>query len=180
MGQAEDVRALIEPVLASEGLELFDLELKSGLLRVAVDGPNGIDIDRLGQLSQRFSRLLDERDPIPNRYTLEVTSPGLERALRTPEHFRKAVGTEISVRTTGEAAEDGDRRTQGVLEAADDDAITIRAHGGPDGPTARRIPYSQIDRARTVFQWGGQPKPGQKNPKSRQRRTKQTQKKAAS
>jgi ribosome maturation factor RimP len=170
MGQAEDVRALIEPVLVGEGLELFDLELKPGLLRVAVDGPHGVDVDRLGDLSQRLSRLLDERDPIPNRYTLEVTSPGLERALRTPAHFRKAVGTEVTVRTTGEAAEDGERRTQGVLEAADDQGITV---------AGRTIPYSQIDRARTVFEWGGKPKPGQSK-QSRQKRAKPTQKKAAS
>ena len=161
MGQAEDVRALIDPVLANEGLELFDCELKPGLLRVVVDSPDGVDIDRLGKLSQRLSRLLDERDPIPSRYTLEVTSPGLERQLRTPEHFRKAVGTEITVRTTGAAAEEGDRRTQGILESADDDGIVV---------AGRRITYAQIDRARTVFQWGGQPKPGKR----------QKQKKAAS
>lgn len=157
MGQAEVVRALIEPVLANEGLELFDCEVKSGLVRITVDGPGGVDIDRLGRLSQRFSRLLDERDPIPNRYTLEVTSPGLERALRTPDHFRKAVGTEVTVRTTGEAAEEGDRRTQGVLEAADDGGIVV---------AGRRIAYDNIDRARTVFQWGGQPKPGKRQKKA--------------
>lgn len=153
MGQAEDVRALVEPVLATEGLELFDLELKPGLLRITVDKDGGVDIDRLGKLSQRLSRLLDERDPIPNRYTMEVTSPGLERSLRTPEHFRRAVGSEITVRTTGEAAEEGDRRTQGVLEAADDSGITV---------AGRRITYDHIDRARTVFEWGGKPKPGKK------------------
>jgi ribosome maturation factor RimP len=151
MGQAEVVRALLEPVLAAEGLELFDCELKPGLLRVTVDGPSGVDVDKLGHLSKRLSQLLDERDPIPSRYTLEVTSPGLERALRTPDHFQRAVGQLVSVRTTGDAASEGDRRTQGTLESADSEAIVI------DG---RRIPYDQIDRARTVFEWGGKPKPG--------------------
>jgi ribosome maturation factor RimP len=154
MGQAEAVRALVEPVLASEGLELFDCEVKPGLLRVTVDGPAGVDVDRLGQLSQRLSRLLDERDPIPGRYTLEVTSPGLERPLRTPEHFRRAVGELVTVRTTGEAAAEGDRRIQGQLESADDSGIVIAGH---------RIAYDQIDRARTVFEWGGAPKPGKKS-----------------
>ena len=84
--------------------------MKPGLLRVSVDGPGGVDIDRLGKLSKRLSQLLDEQDPIPSRYTLEVTSPGLERPLRTPEHFRKSVGTEITVRTTGEV--EGERRAQ--------------------------------------------------------------------
>jgi ribosome maturation factor RimP len=168
MGQAEEVRALVEPVLANEGLELFDLEVKPGLLRITVDKAGGVDIDRLGQLSKRLSRLLDERDPIPNRYTMEVTSPGLERSLRTREHFRKAVGSQITVRTTVEAAEEGDRRTQGTLEAADDSGIVVSVHGAPPGATSRRITYDQIDRARTVFEWGGKPKPGsRKNEKKR-------------
>jgi ribosome maturation factor RimP len=153
MGQAEEVRALVEPVLAGEGLELFDCELKPGLLRVTVDAPGGVDADKLGHVSQRLSRLLDERDPIPARYTLEVSSPGLERQLRTPDHFRRAVGTEITVRTTGEATgENGaERRVQGNLDSADDDAIVV---------AGRRITYDHIDRARTVFEWGGNPKPG--------------------
>lgn len=157
MGQAEAVRALVEPVLASEGLELYDCELKPGLLSVVVDGPDGIDVDRLGTISQRLSRLLDERDPIQSRYTLEVTSPGLERQLRTPEHFRKAVGELVAVRTTGEAAAEGDRRVQATLDAVDDAGITV---GG------KHIPYDQIDRARTVFEWGGQPKPGKAKKKA--------------
>jgi ribosome maturation factor RimP len=164
MGQAEEVRALVEPVLSTEGLMLFDCELKPGLLRVTVEGADGVDAERLGKLSQRLSRLLDERDPIPGRYTLEVSTPGLERALRTPEHFRTAIGTEITVRTTGEATKENgaERRVQGVLESADDDGITV---------AGRHITYDQIDRARTVFQWGGQPKPGQaRNPKSKQKK----------
>jgi ribosome maturation factor RimP len=171
MGQAETVRALVEPVLADEGVELFDCELKPGLLRVTVDAPQGVDADRLGRLSKRLSRLLDEQDPIPGRYTLEVTSPGLERQLRTPEHFRRAVGTVISVRTTGETSGEGvaggegraERRVQGTLESADDEGIVVRAtdaNANGNAGATRRITYDHIDRARTVFEWGGQPKPG--------------------
>src|SRR5438445_1098917 len=153
MGQAELIRALVEPVLTAQGLELFDCEVKPGLVRVSVDveGGGSVDVDRLGKLSQRLSRLLDEQDPVAERYTLEVTSPGLERQLRTPEHFRKAIGTEITVRTTGEA--DVQRRVQGILTAVDDEGVVVGD---------RRISYQHIDRARTVFQWGGQPKPGKK------------------
>ena len=165
MGQAEAVRALVEPVLASEGLGLFDCELKPGLLRVVVDG--AVDVDRLGELSQRLSRLLDERDPIPGRYTLEVTTPGLERSLRTPEHFRRAVGETIAVRLTGDVvADEGDRRLQGPLEGADDTGITLSV-AGAQSATSRHITYDQIDRARTVFEWGGQPKPGQSKSKKK-------------
>src|SRR6266511_5643590 len=126
MGQAEAIRALVEPVLADEGLELFDCELKPGLLRVTVDAKGGVDVGRLGDLSQRLSRLLDERDPITGRYTLEVTSPGLEHPLRTPEHFRRALGKVVAVRLTGDAVvSEGDRRVQGTLESADPDGIVV-------------------------------------------------------
>jgi ribosome maturation factor RimP len=172
MGQIEMVRELVEPVLAAEGLELFDCELKPGLLRVTVDAPGGVNIDRLGQLSQRLSRLLDERDPIASRYTLEVSSPGLERALRTPEHFQKAVGTVVTIRTRGEV--EGDRRVQGILDSADDQGVVL---------AGRRITYEQIDRARTVFDWGGQPPPGKAGKGNQPGQTgtsKQKQKKAVS
>ncbi|MBA3655002.1 MAG: ribosome maturation factor RimP [Actinobacteria bacterium] len=164
MSQAEAVRALIEPVLSAEGLELFDCEVKPGLLRVAVDAHGGVDADRLAKVSNRLSHVLDERDPIPGRYTLEVTTPGLERPLRTPEHFRRAVGTLITVRTTGEPTGEAgsERRVQAVLESADDDGIVL---GG------RRITYDHIDRARTVFEWGPTPKPGQPSPRTGAKKT---------
>ena len=102
-----------------------------------------------------MSKELDQNDPIPSRYTLEVTSPGVERALRVPAHFQREVGKEIAIRLANVEAEQ--RRVQGVIVAADDDAVTIHVADGD-----RRIAYADIDRARTVFEWGGQPKPGKK------------------
>jgi ribosome maturation factor RimP len=107
------------------------------------------------------SRLLDEADPIPGEYTLEVTSPGLERPLRTPEHFARAVGDVVAVKTR--AGVTGDRRIQGVLVAADAQGITIRpgeASAAEPDAADRRLAYDDLERARTVFEWGPAPKPG--------------------
>jgi ribosome maturation factor RimP len=149
----ERVRTLVEPVIADLGLELFDVELTGGILRVTVDKAGGLDLDAISDTSRAISRLLDEHDPVPGRYTLEVTSPGLERRLRTPEHFVRAIGSEVSVKTTAEV--DGERRFKGTLVAADDAGVTVRADD-----VEHRIAHDQIDRARTVFEWGPAPKPG--------------------
>ncbi len=97
---------------------------------------------------------LDHQDPVPGKYTLEITSPGVERNLRTPAHFQREVGKTINVRlVSGEAAL---RRVEGVLAAADATTATILAGDG----TQRVIALADVDRARTVFVWGPQPKPG--------------------
>ena len=168
MGPEDQVRALVEPLLADQGVELVDLTLGGGVLDLRVDTPaGGIDLDTIARVTQSVSRLLDERDPIPGRYTLEVSSPGLERPLRTPAHYRRFVGTTVSVKT--HAHVEGERRAKGILEAADDEGfVVVDAESGP-----RRLSYSDVERARTVFEWGPTPKPGSK-PK------KQTTKKATS
>jgi ribosome maturation factor RimP len=147
------VRTLVEPVIAELGVELFDVELTSGILRVTVDKAGGLDLDAISDTSRAISRLLDEHDPVPGRYTLEVTSPGLERRLRTPEHFVRAIGSEVSVKTTTEV--EGERRFKGTLVAADDDGVTVRTDD-----VEHRLAHDQIERARTVFEWGPAPKPG--------------------
>jgi ribosome maturation factor RimP len=139
---SERVRALVEPVLAAHGLEVLDVDHQGGLLRVTIDRPGGVDLDALSAATQIVSGALDREDPVPGRYTLEVSSPGVERPLRTPEHFRRHVGSLVSVRTV--AGVEGDRRIQGVLESADDIGVVV---GG------RLLAYGDIDRARTVFEW---------------------------
>ena len=149
MDPATRVRALVEPVLEAEGVELVDALFSGGALRIFVDRPGGIDLDAISAVSTTVSRLLDEHDPVPGHYTLEVSSPGLERPLRRPEHFRRFVGTTVAVKTHPDV--EGERREQGVLETADDQGIVI---GG------RRLAYGEIERAHTVFEWGPAPKPG--------------------
>ena len=97
MGPAEHVRELVEPILARLGPELFDVEHQGAVLRVCVDRPGGVDLDALSDATRAVSAALDADDPFPGRYTLEVSSPGLERPLRTPAQFRRFVGTSINV-----------------------------------------------------------------------------------
>lgn len=150
MSVVDRVRVLVEPLLAEEGLELFDVEYGGGRLVVLADREGGVDLEALTRATHRISAALDEKDPIPGgRYLLEVSSPGLERRLRTPAHFRRFVGSLVSVKTLPTV--EGDRRVRGTLTDADRTGITV------DG---RRLAYTDIERAQTVFEWGPAPKPG--------------------
>ncbi|MBK9178897.1 MAG: ribosome maturation factor RimP [Acidimicrobiales bacterium] len=162
---------IIEPVIAGLGLDLYDLESGGGLVRVLVDRPGGVDLDALSAATRAVSGALDAADPIAGRYTLEVSSPGLERPLRTPAHFEQALGATVAVRTR--PGSEGERRVRGVLRAAGADGIVVEldepaATGA--GPAERRLRYDEIERARTVFEWGPAPRPGS---------TKQSQQKRA-
>ena len=156
MDPADRVRALIEPPLTAQGVEIFDITYGGSRLLVTVDRPGGVDLDTVSAATEVVSAALDLHDPVPDeRYTLEVSSPGLERPLRTPEHFRRYLGTTVAVKAA--AGVEGERRFQGRLAAADDDGITV------DG---RTLAYGQIERARTVFEWGPAPRPTTKKKKA--------------
>ena len=156
MDPAEQVRALIEPPLAADGVDVFDVVHGGGRLVITVDKAGGIDIATVTAATRLISRLLDEHDPVPGgSYILEVSSPGVERPLRTPDHFRRHVGDKVRVKTV--AGVEGDRRVEGVLDQVDDDGITIGE---------RRLSYDEIERARTVFEWGPAPKPGSQHKKA--------------
>ncbi len=163
---ADRIRDLVAPMVEAESARLYDVEHNGGVLRVLVDADGGIGLDAITRLARAVSRELDAHDPIPGRYTLEVSSPGLERRLRTPDHFRGAVGSPVKLKTAPDF--DGPRRVAGVLAGADDDGVEIREAGeGADesaGDSAagasRRVGYDEITWARTVFEWGPAPKPG--------------------
>lgn len=170
MAVADRTRESIAPAMAELGVELVDVEHLGATLRVTIDRPGGIDLELISRATRRVSQLLDEIDPLASRYTLEVSSPGLERALRVPAHFVRAVGSTISVKTN--PGVEGERRLTGLLRAADDDAIQIVA----EADTVRTIRYEDIERARTVFEWGPAPKPG--SPRALKPTTKKTKKAA--
>jgi ribosome maturation factor RimP len=153
------VTRLVAPLVADLQLDLYDVELRGGTLRITVDTPpgsaKGVDLDTLALVTRMVSRDLDHDDPMPGHYTLEVTSPGLERQLRTPHHFQRELGKTVAIRLRDVVH--GERRIQGVLTVADDAAIGVQVDGEPE---ARTYTYDQIDRARTVFEWGPAPKPG--------------------
>ena len=167
------VRELIEPIASDLGLDLYDLEQRGGTLRVTIDTPpgseGGVDMDQLALATRLVSREMDHHDPMPGRYTLEVTSPGVERTLRTPAHFQREIGKTINVRLTDTAAEQ--RRFEGVLIAADETTATLRLED--EVMTEQVIELAGIDRARTVFVWGPKPKPGGKGAPNKQKKQKQ-------
>jgi ribosome maturation factor RimP len=159
------VERLITPIVSDLHLDLYDLEFRGGTLRVTIDRPagveGGLDMDAIALASRLIGRELDHEDPMGGHYTLEITSPGLERTLRTPAHFQRSIGKTVALRLRDIVAADGERserRLQGELIAADDQAATIRL--GDAAMTERVVSFDKIDRARTVFVWGPQPKPG--------------------
>jgi ribosome maturation factor RimP len=145
-----DLADALAPLLESRGLDLVDVEVQGAQLTVFVDREGGVGLDELGEATRDVSAALDELDPIPGRYTLSVSSPGLERRLRTPAHFGRAVGEKVTMRIDAGTAEV--RRVSGTLQAADDTGCVLT---GPEVPGGElRIAYDQIERARTVFEWG--------------------------
>ncbi|MGQ0617900.1 MAG: ribosome maturation factor RimP [Acidimicrobiia bacterium] len=153
----ERVRKVVEPLLESQSLEVLDIEIDGGHLRITVDRPGGVDLDAIGSATRAVSRALDEDDPIPSRYTLEVSSPGLERTLRRPDQFTRALGERVSVKTV--PGSDGDRRITGTLVSADESGFVLRDDATQ---SERTVAYHEVERARTVFDWGPAPRPGKK------------------
>lgn len=155
----ERLWARLEPFLSAEGVELDDLDVRGSgagrILRVTVDADGGIGVDRIAELSRGVSRLLDDDEDMTGPFTLEVSSPGLERSLNRPSHYRKSIGREVDVRTVEPI--EGGRRHVGILESVADDAVTVAVDG-----RARRIPLDQVRRAKTIFRWEKAPKPGGK------------------
>jgi len=152
MSTTDRVRDIVVPLVAAAGLDLYDLDLNGGVLQVLVDRVGGADIDAIATLSRTISRALDEHDPIAGHYPLEVSTPGLERPLRTPDHFSRAVGMNVKVKT--KPGTDGERRLEGTITAADDTTVTVQTADG----TTRTVHHDEIERARTTFEWGATPK----------------------
>ena len=150
-----DIWGVIEPYLAAERLELDDLELsgrgRGRLLRITVDGED-VNVDRLAELSRGLSRLLDDEPALQDAYRLEVSSPGLERKLRRPSHYRKSLGREVVVKA---AKADAKQTYRGTLTEAGDDTFTVHAEQG-----VTEVSYDDVISAKTVFRWEKAPKPG--------------------
>ena len=172
------MQALVEPLLRDFGVELFDIAWGGGRLRVLVDTPEGIDTTLLTKVSRTISQELDIHDPISGKYHLEVSSPGLERRLRRPEHYAKSLGFAVTLKLT-----DGQTRLQGTIVEANDTEVVLElgagdaagntggtaggsksAAGNPAETTRQSVPYTSIARAQTVFTWPSQAKPSQSKP----------------
>lgn len=152
------VRAIVEPIASDLDLDVYDIERRGVTVRVTLDthpgSDGGITLDNLSLATRLISREIDHEDPISTRFTLEVTSPGLERQLRTPAHFQREVGKDITVRFRDPNAEP--RRIDGQLVAADETTATLLLDDGSE----QTFDIDGVDKARTVFEWGPAPKPG--------------------
>lgn len=158
---ADRVAALAAPAVESLGLELYDVEHSGASVRVLVDRDGGVDLEAITAVSRTLSRALDEADPIASAYTLEVSSPGLERPLRTVEHFEAAARRGETVRVKTKPGVEGDRRIEGRLTRVDGDGIDLDLADG----SVRALRHDDIEWARTVFEWGPAPRPGKPTPR---------------
>ena len=124
---------LIESTIEQLGYELSDLELKlggrDGIVRVFIDKPDGVELSDCEIVSRQLSALLDVEDPLPGHYTLEVSSPGVDRKLTKPAHFQRFIGEAVRVKLRFPVS--GRRNFRGTLRAADDENIEIEVDGEP-------------------------------------------------
>ncbi|HEV7523933.1 MAG TPA: ribosome maturation factor RimP [Acidimicrobiia bacterium] len=153
--QLEAVRAAVEPAVAALGLDVYDVELLGGAgartMRVTVTGPEGVDLEAITAVTHAVSPIVDDTATIGGAYLLEVSSPGVERALRRPEHYTSALGEAVSIKFHTDA---GPRRAHGVLRRFDGTNCVVETSEGID----EEISISDVTQARTVFEWGPQPR----------------------
>ena len=129
MKVTEQVWQMAEPIVTAQGCQLWDVEyVREGggwYLRVYIDKAPYVDIDDCEAISRALDPLLDEADPIPDSYTFEVCSAGLERVLRLPAHFAQFMGAKVAVRLY--RPRNGSKECIGILTAYDDGAVTLQA-----------------------------------------------------
>jgi ribosome maturation factor RimP len=149
----EEMRALIEPIVAEHGLELVDVERTQGrapwTLRVVVDTPQAdglVPVDLCAEVSRRVGAALDASDLMPVRYNLEVSSPGLDRLLAREKDFAAACGRVVKLETRQPLS--GRRRFRGRLVAFADGVATLEVDGAPV-----EVPFAEVARARTVYEF---------------------------
>ncbi len=130
---ARSLTELLAPVVEDAGAFLEGVETtragRYSTVRVLVDlpdGPGDLDLDALSEVSRAVSAAVDEADPVKGRYTLEVSTPGAERALSTPRHFRRAVGHDVELVVEDDGV---DAVLTGTITAADEDSVTLQADG---------------------------------------------------
>ena len=142
------VRGVAQRVTDGRGFELVDVEIKKGkdgqFVRLYVDKEGGIGLDELESVSHEVSAILDAEDPIPGRYTLEVSSPGLDRPLKDEKDFRRFIGR--LARISSYEPLDGRRHWTGRLTEVEEGAVTVRLES--EKGALARIPLAKIASAR--------------------------------
>ncbi len=142
---------LVEPLVVARGLELVGLEVKGyagrRLVRLVVDSDSGVDVESCAELSRRVGAALDDNDSIPGSYTLQVTSPGADRPLRTQRDFARNLGR--SVRVWTRPLDDGrGQELVGVVAAVGEDMVTLDVDGDEIA-----LALADVDRGRVQLPW---------------------------
>ncbi|MEC5271476.1 ribosome maturation factor RimP [Caldifermentibacillus hisashii] len=145
----ETVEKIAWPIVQELGLEIVDVEYvkegKNWYLRLYIDKENGVDIEECGMVSEKLSEKLDEIDPIPHNYYLEVSSPGAERPLKKQADFEKAIGKNVHIKTYEPI--DGEKIFEGILQEFDGTNVTIEVRVKTKRKVIQ-IPYNKIAQAR--------------------------------
>jgi ribosome maturation factor RimP len=156
---AERAARVAEPLVQAEGFELVDVEyLKDPggwILRLYIDRAGrdplakegGVGLEECVRVSHAVETALDVDEVVEQNYSLEVSSPGVNRPLRKPEHYRRVIGKRIKVKTFGPVGTPGRKSFTGTLEDVADDGVTVHVEGGP----AFRIPFRDIAKANLEF-----------------------------
>ena len=147
------VRGLITDTVEGLGYELWDVEyVKDGAfwyLRITIDSEKGIDIDDCERVHRAIDPIIDEADPIEDQYYLEVSSPGIERELRTTEHLKRYIGSKVCVKLF--TALDGQKQFVGELLSCDDGSITVETGG------EKKIERKDVSRITLYYDYDNEP-----------------------
>ncbi|GHJ31762.1 MULTISPECIES: ribosome maturation factor RimP [Streptomyces] len=155
--QSERLRGLLEPLVSARDLDLEEVEVtpagRRRVLRVVVDSDDGVQLDTCAELSRDISQTLDDTDAMGQTpYVLEVTSPGAERPLTEPRHYRRATGRLMRARLT-----DGDELVARII-TVDDEGLDLEVPGVKGRkPTARRLAFEEISKARVEIEFNRKP-----------------------
>lgn len=146
----EAVRDLAEPLTDAEGAELVEVEVKGQrnrrLVRLVADADGGLDVDRIARISRAVGDALDQDDVVPGTYTLEVTSPGVDRPLRTGRDFARNLGRDV--RIVRREGLDGARELTGTLTGVDEAGLTLNVKG-----QSRTVPLDEVAHGKVVLPW---------------------------
>ncbi len=149
----ERARQVAEPLVVAEGMELVDVEYVreqvGWILRLFIDKPGGVGLEDCSSVSRALDTAFDVEDFVPQEYHLEVSSPGLNRPLKKPDHFVRAQGKKIKVKTYGPIGEPPRKNFSGVLKGVQEDAVTVEV----EGAGSFRIPFRDIAKANLEFEF---------------------------
>ncbi len=141
----------IARIVRSHGAEFYDTETvkenDQTIYRVYITKEGGVDLDTCAEISNDLSPLLDVHPPVSGNYYLEVSSPGIERSLKKPQHFQSAVGERVKLKISGGS------KVKGVVQSADEESVTLKTKEGEE-----RYDYGEINKARTYFDWANEGK----------------------